>query len=145
LILLLSLPPLALAAGCGKSPPVSIFPLVSQEEIARGESLYNTSCRLCHGTPEQGNLPVFKPLMNEPSVSGDPLQLADAILFSKHHRHGPDGPYLFIDMNNEDVACVGNYLRSKTGTDQAPLRAKTVERAREIHDEQDKAEAAAPQ
>jgi len=116
---------------------VSIFPLVSQEEIAHGESIYAGNCRPCHGTPEQGNLPVFRPLVNERIVNADPLKLAGVMLFSKHHRQGPDGPYLFADMTDEDVACVGNFLRSRIGSDQAPLRAKIVERAREIHEERD--------
>lgn len=112
---------------------MALFPLVSKEDILKGEAAYANSCRYCHGLPETGNLPVFKPLRNSDIVKGDPQVLADAILFSPHHRKGSDGPYLFEKVDDETIVHIGNYVRDKAEALETPMRVKTVERAREAH------------
>jgi len=120
------------ATGCAKRPPLSLFPLVSADDIARGEVLYNNRCRYCHGDPDKGILPRFKPFSEMGIVKGDPQILASAILFEKEHRTGTTGPALFEDMPDADIARVANYMRSRAGADQIPVRSRTVQRAREI-------------
>ncbi len=121
-----------LLGACGDSPPVSIFPLVSKEELALGEAVYNSNCRICHGSPEKGNLPVFKPLKNSALVRGDPVDLVGYILYARKHRDGKTGQYLFEGMENGQVALVSNYMRDAAGKTDLPVRTKAVERAREL-------------
>jgi mono/diheme cytochrome c family protein len=131
---LLVLASAALLVACGeKKPAVSIFPLVTKEEIARGAAIYKSRCQACHGPVDKGNPPSIKPILLKPSLSGDAQQLASLILFSKQHQL-PDGSYLFAELSDADIACVGNYLRDKVGAADKPLRSKTVERAREVHE-----------
>lgn len=120
------------AAGCSKRPPISLFPLVSREDLARGEVLYNNRCRYCHGDPDRGAPPRFAAFAKMGIVKGDPQVLASAILYEKEHMTGPNGPYLFEEMPDADIARVANFIRSRAGAEQVPLRAKTVRRAREI-------------
>lgn len=121
--------------GCGKSPPVSLFPLISDEEIAQGKSLYNSNCKMCHGTPSRGNLPVFSPLANSPVVIGDALIFSEHILYDSNHRKGEEGPYFFTSYDDASITRIANYLRQEAGLSDQPLRARTVKTAREVHDE----------
>ena len=122
------------AVGCGKkSPPLSIFPLVSKEDLARGRMLYDNRCMFCHGAPEKGNPPRFAPMITKPVVKGDPEAFASEILYFKGHELKPGGPGLFENMDDADIARIGNYVRDCAGTKDVPMRGKTVLRAREIH------------
>jgi mono/diheme cytochrome c family protein len=125
--------PIACTSGCGKKAPLSLFPLVDQKDLAEGKKLYDSRCALCHGQPDKGNLPRLPPLVSEPVLKGDTQELAYAILYERMHRTKNSGPYLFESMNDSDIAKVGNYLRDLVGEKNVPLRARTVQRAREIH------------
>jgi len=120
-------------SGCGKKAPLSLFPLVDQKDLDDGKKIYDTQCTLCHGAPDKGNPPRFSPLVSEHVVKGDTQELAYAILYERKHRTKSAGPYLFEGMNDSDIAKVGNYLRDLVGEKNVPIRARTVQRAREIH------------
>ena len=126
---------LAQVAGCGKKPPLSLFPLVSKEDIERGSKLYSSHCQPCHGTTEVGNLPRFKPFADDPVTKGDTLVLASSILYNKAHLTKAGGPYLFEGLTNSEIAHIANYMRSAAGVEDVPMRTKTIERAREIQAE----------
>jgi len=122
------------SAGCGKkSHPVSLFPLVSKEDLQIGGDLYKSRCAICHGAPEEGNLPSFKPLAGSAIVKGDPLPFATTILYGKGHETKKDAPRFFEAMDNAAIARIGNYVKAAANATDVPMRAKTVERAREIH------------
>jgi mono/diheme cytochrome c family protein len=121
-------------AGCGKkNPPVSLFPLVNKEDVKIGGELYQMRCAMCHGTPSAGNPPSFAPLANSPVVKGDPLALATTILYGKGHETKPGETHFFELMPDTEIERIGNYVKSAANATEVPLRAKTVERAREIH------------
>jgi mono/diheme cytochrome c family protein len=124
---------IALPSGCGKKAPLSLFPLVNSQDLANGKKIYDSRCTMCHGAPDKGNPPRIGPLVNKPSVRGDPMNLASDILYAKSHLMGTGRPYLFESMPDADIAHVGNYLRNIAGATDSPIRAKTVQRAREIH------------
>ncbi len=120
-------------AGCGKArPPVSLFPLASKTDIARGEAVYESRCRLCHGAPESGNPPRMQPLALTPAARGDPLALAQKIVGERGHHSGPGGPFLLADLSDADLARAANFLREKAGAGDNPVRARTIQRAKEI-------------
>jgi len=120
-------------AGCGKArPPVSLFPLVNKTDIAKGETVYESHCRLCHGTPDQGNPPRMQPLALAPAARGDPMALAQKIVGGRGHHSGPGGPFLLADLSDSDLARAANFLREKAGAGDNPLRARTIQRAKEI-------------
>lgn len=120
--------------GCEKkNRPVSLFPLVSKEDLQIGGNLYKTRCAICHGMPDKGNLPSFAPLANSPIVKGDPLPLASAILYSEGHIAKPDEPHFFENSDDATIARIGNYLKAEAGSTESPMRSKTVHRARELH------------
>ena len=121
-------------AACGKKqPPVSIFPLVGKEDIQIGGTLYKQYCGMCHGEPNTGNKPTFPPLAESYIVKGDPIPFAETILYGKGHRAKPGAPHFFEGLKDAEIARIGNYLKAEAGATENPMRAKTVERAREIY------------
>lgn len=132
-------------AGCGKkSPPISIFPLVNKEDIQIGAGLYKSRCAICHGTTAQGNMPSFAPLENSAIVKGDPLPFASTILYGKGHETKPGGPHFFEQMDDASIARIGNYIKAESKATEIPMRAKIVEKAREIHAAENPQQAPAP-
>jgi mono/diheme cytochrome c family protein len=123
----------ALLSGCGDSPPVSLFPLVSQEDIDKGREAFDAGCRICHGPLDEGNPPSFKPLAGAECIKGDAQALALVILYNQGHRKGADGPFIFEEMSDGTLALVANYIRDHAGIKDSLLRPKTFEKAREIH------------
>lgn len=127
------------AVGCGKKEHVSLFPLVSKEDLTIGKTIYKNNCQVCHGQAETGNPPRFPAMTGMPVTHGDTVIFAEAILFNKYHLTRPGGPYLFEEMDDAEIARVANYVRNIAGMQDVPLRAKTVQRAREIHAEKQSA------
>ena len=121
-------------AACGKKqPPVSIFPLVGKEDIEIGGTLYKQYCSMCHGEPGIGNRPTFPPLAESAIVKGDPIPFAETILYGKGHQPKPGAPHFFEGLKDAEIARIGNYLKAEASATENPMRAKTVERAREIY------------
>jgi mono/diheme cytochrome c family protein len=134
-----TLPPVTAAVilvlgGCEKkNRPVALFPLVSKEDLQIGGELYKTRCAICHGMTDKGNPPTFVPLANSALVKGDPLPFATTILYGEGHIAKPGDPHFFEASDDASIARIGNYLKAEANSTEVPMRAKTVRRARELH------------
>jgi hypothetical protein len=72
------------------------------------------------------------PLALAPVARGDPSALAQKIVEGSGHHSGPGGPFLLADLSDADLARAANFLREKAGAGDNPVRARTIQRAKEI-------------
>jgi mono/diheme cytochrome c family protein len=118
-------------AGCGKKAPLSLYPLVNQKDLSEGMKLFNSRCAICHGAPDKGIPPRFAAILKDPIIRCDTQEFAYAILYAKGHQIKTG--YLYENLSDSEIAKIGNYLINQSGQKDVQMRARTVQRAREIH------------
>ncbi len=92
---------------------------VSPEVIAKGQDLYRSKCRKCHGTNGKGNGPDADP-DNPPGDLTDARRASrnpDGVLFHKiwNGRTKPKMPAFKTDISREEVWTVIHYIKTLRG------------------------------
>lgn len=88
------------------------------ESMARGESVYNTSCAVCHKTDGTGQSPVF------PAVKGDKYAVGPISAHIQMILYGKPGSAMQAfanQLNDEDIAAVVTYERNAFGNNTGDL------------------------
>ena len=86
--------------------------LTMDELMAKGETVYNTSCAACHQVNGQGIPGVFKPIAGSPIATGDVAAHIDIVL---HGKAGTAMQAFGEQLNAVDLAAVITYERNGFG------------------------------
>jgi cytochrome c oxidase subunit 2 len=98
----------------------------SQDELmAKGESIYKTSCLVCHGDAGQGG--VGKPIAGSAIATGDIAKHLDVII--KGVPGTAMAPYASI-LNDVDIAAVTTYQRNAFGNSAGSIQPSAIKAAR---------------
>jgi len=107
-------------------------------DLARGRTLYEQHCLVCHQA-DGGGVPYFQPpLIDAPWVVGEPKGLAAFVLsggFDSASRKGGANDNVmpaFDGLADGDLAMLLSYVRQAFGSDAGPVTADDVAAAREM-------------
>lgn len=97
------------------------------------ETLYMANCSGCHGATGQGAVNIAPPLAKNPSVTGDPKKVIQAVLGGmggpvKEHGATWNGsmPSWEGTLSNAQLAALITYIRGSWGNDAKPVSEKQV-------------------
>jgi ubiquinol-cytochrome c reductase cytochrome b subunit len=101
-------------------------PSALSPEAAAGAKVFSTNCSSCHGANGQGMPGAFPPLVNNPTVTGDPNKVIGIVLNGLHgpitiagQTYNGQMPAWKGTLSADDVADVVTYIRSSLGGNQA--------------------------